>query len=50
LSAINISVTTSNASISSEIEMSSTGVQTPKYLSANTPRKLKLHKKLGEEI
>jgi len=50
LSAIYISVATSDGSISSEIEMSSSSVQTPKYLSANILWKLKLHEMLVEEI
>ncbi|KAL5232773.1 hypothetical protein ACI65C_012950 [Semiaphis heraclei] len=50
LSAVNKSVTTSDASTSFEIEVSSMGVQTPKHLSANTPRKLRLHERLVEEI
>ncbi|XP_050055142.1 uncharacterized protein LOC126549593 isoform X1 [Aphis gossypii] len=50
LSTTNMSVTMSDKSTSSEIETSSLGVQTPKYLSANTPRKLKLHERLAEEI
>jgi len=40
----------SDKSTSSDIEVSSLGVQTPKYLSENTPRKLKLHQKLAVEI
>lgn len=45
-----MSVTMSDASTSSEVEMSSFGVETPKYLLDNTPQKLKLHERLAEEF
>ncbi|KAF0682237.1 Uncharacterized protein FWK35_00036901, partial [Aphis craccivora] len=50
LSTTNLSVIMSDKSTLSDIETSSLGVQTPKYLSENTPRKLKLHQKLAVEI
>lgn len=50
LSTVNMSTNSSDASTSTEVSLSNAGVQTSKYLFANTQRKLRLQERLNEKI